>query len=270
VRTEIKFEDKLLELYIYGNGPKKMIIFHGFDNEANEFEPLSTFLPGFTLISVNLFFHGNSTASEESVREGLSRERFISLHKAIMEQFPAEKYDIMGFSLGGRIALMFYQLLPEHVDRLILMAPDGLKPTTLYRFITRNQMGNSLFRRVVTNPNRLIAFGNGLKKLKLIDEKKIRFLKYNMENELRRQKVYNSWMIYRFIIPDIAAIKKMIADRNSKVDLIFGKYDVLMRPSLGEKFKMGLKENCKVHVLPTGHQLISEKNLAAIANLLLN
>ncbi|MBK6987606.1 MAG: alpha/beta hydrolase [Bacteroidetes bacterium] len=268
MRTEIQLDDKVLEVFIYGNGSKKMLIFHGFDNEATEFEPLSTFLPEYTLISVNLFFHGNSTASEKSVQLGLSHAGFIKLHQVLMDKFPAEKYDVMGFSLGGRIALMFFQLFTDKVDRLILLAPDGLKPTTMYRFITRNKYGNKLFRRVMKNPDRLIAFGNGLMKLKLLDEKKIRFLKYNMENELRRQKVYDAWMIYRFILPDIAAIKKIIKERSSRVDLFFGKFDVLMRPSLGTKFKNGLGENCKVHVLQTGHQLISEKNLEVIAGLL--
>ena len=109
MRTEIILDDKILELYIYGSGPKKMIIFHGFDNEATEFEPLSKFLPNYTLISVNLFFHGNSTASEDSVQKGLSHDGFIKLHQILMDKFPAERYDIMGFSLGGRIALLFYQ-----------------------------------------------------------------------------------------------------------------------------------------------------------------
>ncbi len=268
MRTEIILDDKILELYIYGSGPKKMIIFHGFDNEATEFEPLSKFLPNYTLISVNLFFHGNSTASEDSVQKGLSHDGFIKLHQILMDKFPAERYDIMGFSLGGRIALMFFQLITEKVDRLILLAPDGLKPTTMYRFITRNKYGNTLFKRVMKNPDRLIAFGTGLVKLKLLDEKKIRFLKHNMENELRREKVYNAWMIYRFILPDISEIKKIINERNSRVDLFFGKFDVLMRPSLGDKFKRGLGDNCEVHVIQTGHQLISEKNLEVISKLL--
>ena len=62
------------------------------------------------------------------------------------------------------------------------MLPSSAGRTTMYRFITRNKYGNKLFRRVMKNPDRLIAFGNGLMKLKLLDEKKIRFLIYNMEN----------------------------------------------------------------------------------------
>ncbi|MBK8363645.1 MAG: hypothetical protein IPL24_08125 [Bacteroidetes bacterium] len=76
----------------------------------------------------------------------------------------------------------------------------------------------------------MIAFGNGLKKIKLLDEKKIRFLKYSLENQLRRDKVYNGWMIYRYIIPDLSEVKKIIIANNTKVDLFFGKHDVLMRP----------------------------------------
>jgi len=268
VRTEIQLDDKILEIFTYGNGQKKMIIFHGFDNEATEFEPLSNELPDYTLISVNLFFHGSSKASMKSVETGIDVEQFKDIHKMLMDKFPAEKYDVMGFSLGGRVALTLYQFMSERIDRLILLAPDGLKPTTMYRFVTRNYFGKKLFERVIKDPHRLIAFGNGLKKIKLLDEKKIRFLKYSLENQLRRDKVYNGWMIYRYIIPDLSEVKKIIIANNTKVDLFFGKHDVLMPPSLGQKFKSGLGKNCTVHVLPTGHQLISEKNLAAIAELI--
>lgn len=265
VRTELKFDNHTIELFTYGNGPKKMLVFHGFDNEALEFQPLSTFLPEYTIISVNLFFHGNSSSTIDEVEKGMDEDGFLRLHQFLMSKFPSVSYDVLGYSLGGRIALSFYQHFHQRVDRLILLASDGLKPTTMYRFVTRNYIGKKLFGKVLKDPSRLLSFTTFLCKIKLLDEKKIRFLKYNLETALRREKVYNTWMIYRFIIPNISKIKKLINTGETRVDLFFGKFDVLMPPALGSKFKKSLGENCKVHVLQTGHQLISEKNLKEVA-----
>ncbi|MBK8363646.1 MAG: hypothetical protein IPL24_08130 [Bacteroidetes bacterium] len=43
----------------------------------------------------------------KSVETGIDVEQFKDIHKMLMDKFPAEKYDVMGFSLGGRVALTF-------------------------------------------------------------------------------------------------------------------------------------------------------------------
>ena len=268
MRLELKFGDSVIELFVFGNGPKKLIAFHGFDNEAQEFEPLYTLLAEYTIISVNLYFHGGSFASSEHVQAGLNEANFIQLHKQIFERFPADQYDLIGYSLGGRIALWLYELQSKKIGKIILLAPDGLKPTGLYRFVTRNYFGKKLFQRVVTNPTRIIKLGELMVRFRMLPEKKLRFLKYNLENQMRRDKVYNTWMIYRFAIPNLPLIKSFLKAEEKKAYLFFGKWDVLMPPSLGNTFKKDVADNCEVNIIDTGHQLISEKNLKALAEIL--
>lgn len=265
VKFELKIADTNLELYKFGSGSKVLIAFHGFDNEAQEFEPLANFLPDYTVISVNLYFHGNSFASEEHVSTGIDEATFKKIHEVIFEKFPAEKYEILGYSMGGRVALKLVELFPEKISRLILLAPDGLKSAALYRFATQNTIGHAFFKSVLKDPRRLLRFGSILNKTKLYPEKKLRFLRYNLENQLRRDKVYNSWMIYRFIIADLKKVKEMILKNQIGVFLILGKWDVLMPPSLADNFSKGIETNINVTILDTGHQLLAEKNLKQIA-----
>ena len=268
MRHLLKFGDSNIELFVYGNGPKKLLAFHGFDNEAQEFEPLAELLPGYTVIAVNLYFHGNSFASAEHVDAGLTIYDFKKLHEAIFEKFPAEQYEILGYSLGGRIALVLFQTLPDRVSRLILLAPDGLKSTFFYRFVTRNYFGKKIFNRTIKDPSRVLSIATFLTSIRVLPKKKLQFLHYNLEHQMRRDKVNNAWMIYRFIIPDLQKVKEIIVEQKKQVFIFLGKWDILMPPILGRRFKRGIENNCTVTIIDTGHHLLSVKNLTEISDVL--
>ena len=51
--------------------------------------------------------------------------RSIAVLLAVMDQLRIARADIVGNSMGGRIAWMFAALHPERVDKLVLVSPDG-------------------------------------------------------------------------------------------------------------------------------------------------
>ncbi|MBL0103467.1 MAG: alpha/beta fold hydrolase [Bacteroidetes bacterium] len=135
MRAEFTDGEFKFEYFVYGRGPKILFAFHGFDNDAQEFEPLAKQLGhSHTIVSVNLLFHGESTTSEKLVERGMSHAEFLRTTEKLMSLFPAETYELMGFSLGGRMALYITQHLGIRVSRLILLAPDGLKKRRILSF----------------------------------------------------------------------------------------------------------------------------------------
>jgi pimeloyl-ACP methyl ester carboxylesterase len=269
MRAEYTDGDYKFEYFVYGRGPKILFAFHGFDNDAQEFEPLARWIGDtHTIVAVNLLFHGESTTPEKVVERGMSHADFIRTTEKLMTFFPAETYELMGFSLGGRMALYITQFLGPKVSRLILLAPDGLKSAGFYRFATSNSLGHTLFKRVVNDPGRFVGLAKALGRMGLLSEKKVRFAKLSLETPKKRNKVYNAWMVYRHILPDLETVKLSVKDNKIDVQLFFGKFDVLMPPELGKEFSKTIESNCSIHVIETGHQLLKEKILEKIGRTL--
>src|ERR1700761_8646080 len=111
----------------WGTGPSLLFAFHGYGESAVSFDLLGQAMgPGYTLVVIDFPFHGKT-----EWKEGLSFEPagLLAILEALVLQFPGRdlKWGIIGYSMGGRVALQLVATVPEKIDRLVLLAPDGLK-----------------------------------------------------------------------------------------------------------------------------------------------
>ena len=70
------------------------------------------------LIQVSLLGHGR-TDSPKSIRRYAMSQQLADLAE-ILDQLKLHKVNILGYSMGGRIALSFASRYPERVNKLIL------------------------------------------------------------------------------------------------------------------------------------------------------
>lgn len=258
------------EYFVYGNGKNILFAFHGFGNHATDFQPLAGFLGNdFTIVSVNLFFHGKSSVLRHLIDHGFSTDRLKELMLELMERFGADKCRLMGFSLGGRIAMKIAELFPERVTHLYLLAPDGLTVSPFYRFSTLNPAGRYLFRKSIDKSDTLIRLAGLLKKYRFIDDKKYQLAMYHLESRDYRQRVYDVWMVFRKIKPDLVKLRRLIASHPLQVHQFFGKYDRIILSAWGEYLRKGLENKVKTTVIESGHQLVRYGHLESIAQHLL-
>jgi pimeloyl-ACP methyl ester carboxylesterase len=257
MESMIEHPDYQCEYFVYGTGKKIIFAFHGFGNHATDFKPLEQILGDeYTIVSVNLFFHGRSSVLKQFIERGFSIDQIRSLTKEFMDRFPAVKYELMGFSLGGRIAMKLAELFPHRISRLILLAPDGLTVSPFYRLSTLNLAGRFLFKKSIDKADSLVRIANLLKKYRLIDEKKYQLAMYHLESKEYRQRVYDVWMVFRKIRPDIDKLRTIISKNNLKVRLFFGRYDKIILPEWGKILEKGLEKNVKTTLIETGHQIV--------------
>lgn len=134
-----------------GIGKRLLVAFHGYGNDAYLFTPFNKYLEqDFTIISIDLPHHGKSVWPDK-IQFG--KKELISLITTIKTDMGVEKVSLMGYSLGGRVCLTAVELMPEIVDKVLLMAPDGLVVNPFYYFATRNYIGRKLFKGFVTKPD---------------------------------------------------------------------------------------------------------------------
>ncbi len=140
------------EVYSYlekGNGPKTLLLIHGNLSSSVYFKPLLDRLPNdIKTYAFDLRGYGDSTYVN----------RIASLHdlavdtKLFMEALHIKKADVLGWSLGGGVAMEFAAAYPESLDKLILLSAsshrgypifkkDGaLKPLIGYVYPTPEEM----------------------------------------------------------------------------------------------------------------------------------
>ena len=103
---------------VEGSGPP-LVLLHGFTGSARAWEEIR---PGLSdvaqIIAIDVIGHGRSTAPREAARYSLewcSRDLV-----ALLDGLRLERADVLGYSMGGRVALHLAVTAPSRVSTLIL------------------------------------------------------------------------------------------------------------------------------------------------------
>nr|WP_184526224.1 2-succinyl-6-hydroxy-2,4-cyclohexadiene-1-carboxylate synthase [Bacillus benzoevorans] len=108
-----------------------LILLHGFTGDCSTWEPFYQEWSGHSrLIAIDIIGHGKSDSPEQIERyDMLSVTNDIK--KILEQQLHIEKADLLGYSMGGRLALSFAILFPQMVRKLILESSSpGLESET--------------------------------------------------------------------------------------------------------------------------------------------
>ena len=100
--------------------------------------------------------------------------------------------------------------MSERIEKTLLIAPDGFKINTLYSFSAKTKLGRWVYRGVIRNPRPILKLADGLRSMRFIDSKLHRFVHYHLRDEETRQKVFDSWLIFRDFQPNLNALSSLV------------------------------------------------------------
>lgn len=125
---------------------RPLLLLHGFTGSSRNWEPLLPYLaPHREIIAVDLLGHGRSPAPPRANR--YSMELIAADIVDLLDQLAIEQTDILGYSMGGRLALYLTTQVPQRVSALILeSASPGLKNKD--EQLARRQQDNALAARI--------------------------------------------------------------------------------------------------------------------------
>jgi len=253
-------EGILLEYITFGSGDKPMFAFHGFSNSAEMFRVLEPSLgKKFTIYSFNLPYHGESIVDKETALHGIDTLQLQKYFKNFLWHIHHTYFSLLGYSIGGKLALKLIELFPDEVRSVLLFAPDGIKLSYWYRFVTGSMPGKWIYKRLMLHPARYMRIVNVFENLRLVNPQTAVFVRNSLDTHGKREMVYKTWMCMRNLDPDTRKIKNIINEKNLDFHLFFGKYDKVILPSIGKKFARGLRNKKSLHILDAGHQLVKEK-----------
>jgi pimeloyl-ACP methyl ester carboxylesterase len=255
----ISYKGIHLEYETYGSGIETILAFHGFGNHCSDFKILEPSIgKKYKIISFNLPYHGKSFIEESVPGKSMSKNDLKELIHLFLNQHHIKRIALMGYSLGGKIALQLIELFPEKIDAVFLFAPDGIK-NNWSSFVTKNTIGKGIYKRIIHDPSRFFRLVKMLKEINLVHEKFSDFIHHSLSTPQKRQMVWDVWTCFRNINPNISKIQDTINGYNINIHLFFGKYDHVIPPSTGIFFMRRLKNKNALHIIEMGHVMLKEK-----------
>jgi pimeloyl-ACP methyl ester carboxylesterase len=143
------------------------------------------------------------------------------------------------------------------IERLILIAPDGLKINFWYDMATNSWLSRRIFRYCMEHPDLFLNFADMLTATRLIHPSVSRFVKSQMEDDHNRQLIYDSWVSFRTLNLNIHELGTIIGQHRIPVEIFLGEKDRVIdagsiRPLVREF------PNTRLHILPGGHTRLIE------------
>ncbi len=270
--NSITWRQSLIFYNRYGNGDTPVFCFHGYGESAEHYRFLDkeASLQQFSFLAIDLPWHSQTKWKEPL---NWTAEELHELLIAILVNenlAPSNPFYIIGFSMGGRIALDYYEHYPQLVSKLILLAPDGIRKSPWYWFSTQTLPGKFIFKNTMEHPTlffRLLTIG---KKLGLVNASIFKFVYYYIGDAEARGMLYKRWITFRKFYPSVSRCRQEIKKHNTPVRLLLGRHDRIILPAYGQRLAKNLKDQVMVRIVPTGHQILQAKHKEEIVSAVLS
>ncbi|TAK62806.1 MAG: 2-succinyl-6-hydroxy-2,4-cyclohexadiene-1-carboxylate synthase [Dehalococcoidia bacterium] len=106
-----------------GGGGEALLLLHGFTGAASTWHDVSASWDGWRRIAVDLIGHGGSDAPDDERR--YTMEDCVADLVALLDELAIDRATVLGYSMGGRVALQLAAAAPERVAALVL---EGASP----------------------------------------------------------------------------------------------------------------------------------------------
>ncbi|RWZ86639.1 MAG: alpha/beta fold hydrolase [Hydrotalea sp. AMD] len=262
LQEKLPFRNSYVQYYRIGNGPTLIIALHGYGEDGRSFSFLENKLcTNYTIIAIDLPFHGGTVWREGFHFTATDLWQIIT---TIANGY-TQPLIILGYSMGGRMALQLLQYFPEQIQKTILIAPDGLHHNKWHYLSTQTRVGNRLFKWAMQHPKPLFVCMEASCKIGLFNKSVFNFAHFYLDDANARKLLYERWTTLRKFQPNHKILKQNIRKYYVPIHLIFGQFDRVITPKYGFQFKKGIASWVSIDIIAAGHQLLKEKNAAVIA-----
>lgn len=126
--TRVAVNGIFLNAEISGDGPD-LLLLHGFTGDTSTWTPFLDAFAGYRTIRVDLIGHGRSDSPADPAR--YTMEHAVDDLQALLHHLHVDRTALLGYSLGGRVALHFALEAPEMLTALVLeSASPGIADPT--------------------------------------------------------------------------------------------------------------------------------------------
>jgi len=197
---------------------------------------LPLYSEGTAMLSVGLSHQNGSTAPEGDEAPELEPELFQRALDSWVDSLIPEQGDrpgraLLGYSLGGRIALTLFERNPDAWSGMILLAPDGFRKNPMYRFAVETRLGRATWAWTDRNASTVRSWIRGIRRMRIIPAHLEHFALHHTQDHAMRTLVARTWKTHRAFWPTRAGSRKawsQASQRGTSVYAIFGTRDAII------------------------------------------
>jgi pimeloyl-ACP methyl ester carboxylesterase len=254
VYNYLEYKKALIHYAEYGSGEKVLVCFHGFGQSNEHFKKLEeVFKEEYKIYSLDLFYHGKSFWHEND--NPLTKEFWREMIQYFLREKKIDRFSLLGFSMGGKFALATLECCFANTDKLILIAPDGIKTNFWYSLATYPGWIQKSFRSMVVKPNNYIRLVKILRFFRIVDKGILRFASTQMLTTKQRRRVYYSWVVFKELKFDMKEIASILNGNHIKLELFLGEYDKIITQK-NMKSLLNKLNDYQINVLSSGHSTL--------------
>ncbi|WP_274307805.1 2-succinyl-6-hydroxy-2,4-cyclohexadiene-1-carboxylate synthase [Solibacillus daqui] len=164
-------------------GTKTLVLLHGFTGSTKTWQHVVQALPqSIRCVMVDLIGHGGTSAPENI--ETYSMAFQVDVLHALFQQLNLQKFTLLGYSMGGRVALSYAVEFPVRIEQLLLeSASPGLqKPEER---VARKQADDQLAENILQNG--MVSFVDKWESIPLFASQKL--LTSEVQQEIRTERL---------------------------------------------------------------------------------
>lgn len=244
----------------FGSGSEVWVFFHGFGQDHQDmlaFDQLRT--PKQRYLFVDLVYHGQS--SWNTSQKELKKEDLKAILLLLLQKEGIDTFHLVGYSMGGKFALLSYELLPKRIISLSLLAPDGIKTGLWYSMSNYPSGIHPLFKRVVFKPQQFFRVVDGLKTAGLLQKSLVKFVKTQLETRSKRAQAYLVWKVLGGLHLQLGTIIRQLRKHPIPVHVFLGEFDRMVSPKNLERFTAKVPQ-LRLLQLPVGHGQLIEATVS--------
>ncbi len=251
----LRYEDSTVHYLRFGYGDQLLIAFHGYGNRADIFLKLKESLKErYTIYSLDLPFHGATKWNKNQ----FDRKDINAIIKLILEKEGKARFDLMGFSMGGRLVLKLLHDWVSKVDKVYLIATDGLKTKGMFNANLVPNCIKTFLKYTLQKPKWFIYLAKQFYHWKWIDHFLYRFVNYHFQTNERRERIFNTWRSLSHFLIYPKRLRSLLKKYPIPIKMYFGTKDQIIPSSSGLILSQGM-QNIDLHEIEEGHFLIGPK-----------
>lgn len=240
-----------------GNGPSPFLIFHGFGQSHEDMLPFEKIRkPDQRFYYIDMIYHGRSQWFDSGAK--MDRITWKELISSFQKQEHFSDFHLIGYSMGGKISLLTYELFAKNILSMTLIAPDGIKTGLWYSMSNYPKFIHPLFKGVIFKPHRFFGIMEGLNSTGLVEKSLVKFVKNQLETRSMRAQAYFVWKVLGGIQLQLGSIIQLARQHNTPITLIVGEYDKMVTAENLKRFSHKISHLERV-IIPVGHgQLVND------------
>jgi esterase/lipase len=249
--------DIQLNYNIYGAGNKVLIAFHGFTKDSTDFKIFETFLSKtYKIYALDLFYHGKTKFNAKKIKS-FSNLELKNIIEGFLKHINTNQFSVLGYSMGGKIALFTLQNFYSQIENSFLMAPDGLKMNFWNWWVTKTKTGKYTYGFTIKKPQLVYNIAKIGVTTKILPKKTEKFVELNFGRKGIRLKIYRVWQLYKNIEINTEKINSLAQKNNRKILVFGGHKDPVIQLKFLKEFTRK-NPTFKLIELKAGHDLFKE------------